>query len=351
MRECPVAPCLISRRRVLSCRSSTCAKENPIFIKRPLIKAEGECRETGEFWIELMEAMGLMPKLPDSLYRAAEEAVATGDRMKYAGALVKYLASHPQNATMIFFIIGKTLGKAMGSVQLASYWAGLLLGTDKLLKEDCERAGHAVYRGKFKTISKFAKPLADFDMMDQIFQKLYDNPEGIVFAKADVNNNYSNILHKDHKLRVFTPEMNEYIEKITPEKEKAALYGNREFPFVMSAGAHRDGGHNGWMRNHATHTFRNPCTMEINPVDARELGLEDGGKAKLITKTAEIEVDVEYCFRSNRGYVTVPHHFGFTVDGKTYGIGVNKLSGTDECDPVTGDPEWRYIPCRIEKAV
>ena len=31
------------------------------------------------------------------------------------------------------------------------------------------------------------------------------------------------------------------------------------------------------------------------------------------------------------------HHHGFTVDGKTYGIGVNKLTGSDEMDPVTGD--------------
>ncbi len=156
------------------------------------------------------------------------------------------------------------------------------------------------------------------------------------------------LLHKDHKLRVFTPEMNEYIRNITPEKEKEALYGDREYPFVMSAGIHRDGGHNGWMRNHATHVFRNPCTMEINPEDARELGLADGGKARLITKTTEAEVDVEYSFRTRRGYVTVPHHYGFKVDGKTYGIGVNKLTGADERDPVTGDPVWRYIPCRVE---
>lgn len=320
-----------------------------IFIKRPIIEAEGDVRETGEFWIDLMDAMGLMPKLPDYLYKAAEEAVASKNRMKYSGALIRYLATHPQNATMIFFIIGKTLGKAMGSVQLASYWAGLMLGTDKLLKEDCARAGHAVYRGKFNAISKVAKPLAEFDMMDQIFQKIYDNPEGIVFAKADVNNNYSNILHKDHKLRLFTPEMDEYIRKITPDREREALYGNEEYPFVMSAGIHRDGGHNGWMRNHATHVYRNPCTMEINPEDAMELGLTDGGKARLITKTTEAEVDVEYSYRTSRGYVTVPHHHGFTVNGKTYGIGVNKLTGSDECDPVTGDPVWRYIPCRIER--
>ena len=296
-----------------------------------------------------MDAMGLMPKLPDSLYKAAEEGVASGNRMKYLGELLKYLAAHPKYATMIFFIIAKTLGRDMGSVQLASYWAGLMLGTDKLLKADCARAGHAVYRGSIKRLAKIAKPLADFDMMDQVFQKILDNPEGIVFAKADVNNNYSNILHKDHKLRVFTPEMDEYIKKITPEKEKATLYGNSEYPFVLSAGTHRDGGHNGWMRNPATHPFRNPCTMEIHPEDARELGLENGEKARLITKTAEAEVDVEFTYRTSRGYVTVPHHFGFTVAGETYGIGVNQLSGTDERDAVTGDPIWRYVPCRIEK--
>lgn len=44
-----------------------------VFIKRSVVQAEGEARETGEFWIDLMDAMGLMPKLPDSLYKAAED--------------------------------------------------------------------------------------------------------------------------------------------------------------------------------------------------------------------------------------------------------------------------------------
>lgn len=320
-----------------------------IFIKRPIVKAEGDARETGEFWLDLMDAMGLMPKLPESLYKAAEEGVASGNRMKYLGALLRYIASHPKYATMIFFIIAETLGRAMGSVHLASFWGALMFGTDKLLKADCARAGHAVYRGKIKYFAKIAKPLADFDMMDQIFQKIYDDPDGIVFAKADVNNNCENVLYKDHKLRVFTPEMDEYINRITPDKEKAALCGNSDYPFVLSVGVHRDGGHNGWMRNHATHPFRNPCTMELNPEDARELGLENGEKARLVTRTAEAEVDVEVTCRTSRGYVSVPHHFGFTVDGKTYGIGINKLSGSDERDEVTGDPIWRYVPCRVEK--
>lgn len=43
-----------------------------------------------------------------------------------------------------------------------------MLGTDKLLKEDCARAGHAVYRDKFNTVAKLAKPLTGTDEMDPV---------------------------------------------------------------------------------------------------------------------------------------------------------------------------------------
>ena len=320
-----------------------------VFVKRPVIEPEGDLRETGEFYLDLADAMGLIPPIPKSLYDAADRAAATGDRMKYLRALIGYVIRHPKNFDKLVYIVGRTLGRSMGSPQLASYWAALLLATDDMLKASCARAGYKP-RGVFSGLARIPglNALAGIDIMDQVFQAVYEDPDGALFARADVYNEHDNVLYPDKLMRLYSEEMNDYLHYITPESERDALDGNGQFPFALSAGIHKDGGHNGWMRNPETYQYRNPWTMEINADDAAELGLHDGGKARLITKTAEAVVDVECSYETSRGYVTIPHHYGFTTAGRTDGIGANLFTGSDELDPVTGDPVWRFIPCRVE---
>ena len=52
-------------------------------LKHPALGQVGERKEDSEIWTGLAEAMGLLPKLPERLYRAAERAVHTSDRIPY----------------------------------------------------------------------------------------------------------------------------------------------------------------------------------------------------------------------------------------------------------------------------
>ena len=61
--------------------------------RKQVIRPEGEPREDVQIFAELTEAMGLIPKLPQWLYKAAEDAVLTGDRMTYFVKLLGWTAA------------------------------------------------------------------------------------------------------------------------------------------------------------------------------------------------------------------------------------------------------------------
>jgi len=86
-------------------------------LRRPVVEVEGEQKEAGEIFALLADAMGLVPRLPDSLYHAAE----SGSLKTYRDALIGYIMEHPENMMWAPFIAAKTLGNAIGSAQLATY--------------------------------------------------------------------------------------------------------------------------------------------------------------------------------------------------------------------------------------
>ena len=61
-----------------------------------------------------------------------------------------------------------------------------------------------------------------------------------------------------------------------------------------------------------------------------------------------IVIPTEYTYQAGKGYVLIPHHFGFEFKGVTIGTGVNELTRAEDMDEITGNPYFRYVPCRVE---
>ena len=86
---------------VLPCRSAYESWDATIFsmhfpdvyfqMRRPVVEVEGEQKEAGEIFTRLADAMGLIPALPDSLYKAA----GSGSLKTYRDALIGYVMEHP----------------------------------------------------------------------------------------------------------------------------------------------------------------------------------------------------------------------------------------------------------------
>lgn len=114
-----------------------------------------------------------------------------------------------------------------------------------------------------------------------------------------------------------------------------------EYPFILTTGRIQHHYHTGTMTRRAwaldreyPHGF-----MEINPEDAKMLGLKSRSKVKVISKISEIETEVFITEKIAKGVVFIPFHFSE--------VAVNKLIG-ENIDPVVQIPEYKVCAVRIE---
>ncbi len=313
--------------------------------RRAVVKAPGEAKEDAMIYAELTQAMGLIPKIPQFLYDAAEESVRTGDRIKYFMKVVGWIAAggmkyFDQAAT----VIALTLGKAMGSAGHAMNWAALMIS--KLSNRAIMAVGPDTKQHPL--LSKIPM-LKDFCIYDAAFQMVDEHPEGAVIAYSDTEHLMRrHIKHKDGKFHLWCEEIDSALKDITPEKEAEALRLKDGFNMILSAGRHSDGGMNTSMRNPATHRYRETYTLAMNPEDAKELGFTDGQLVRVSTSKGSLTIPVETTWQTCRGYCLIPHHMGLTYEGRTYGTHINFLTDHKDIDTLTGNARWRYTPCRVE---
>ena len=295
-------------------------------MRRPIIKPEGEPVEAGEVWVRLADRMGLIPPVPDELHQAASKG-----RSEFGQALMKYLQANPKAAAMMPFILAKTLGRVLGSVNLAALW-GILQTMPKSTRENAARVG-------FKP-----GPL----MGEEIFQAILDRPEGLWIGRMDPEKNMDELKTEDGKIHVYAPEMEEWLLSVTPENEKKALERNSEYPLILLAGRHMDMNANTLMRNPDWNQGKRACTLAMNPEDAEIMGFRDGQMVKVITEAGSEEIELEITDAARKGQVIMPHGFGLVYDGKKYGANVNRLTKNTNRDQFAATPLHRYVPCRVE---
>ena len=297
-------------------------------MRRPVVEAEGEQKETGEIFTRLADAMGLIPALPDSLYQAA----GSGSLRSYRDALIGYVMEHPKNMMRIPFIAAKTLGSAIGSAHLASYFTGFL-ERSQAKQEEAVRVGFD----------------AGPDQGLTLYQAIIDHPEGVLVGVQDIRKNLGRLATKDGRIRLHTAEAEEWIKEISPGEEEKRLKTDAEFPLILMAGRHMDMNANTAMRDPAWNEGRRPCTLAMNPADSEKFGFSDGQMVKVITEAGEETIEVEVTEDARKGQVIVPQGFGLVYDGVKYGANVNRLTKSTNRDFV-GTPMHRYVPCRVEAA-
>lgn len=318
-------------------------------IRHPVVEAEGDCKEPFEIWVDIADAMGIIPKLPASLYQKAQQAVAKNNRMIYMLELSKYLLLHPKQAKSAIFIIAQTLGKAMESVSQSAMFA-TFMSCDLGGSGKVERAGIKPHKRHF-ILNRLPK-FKDMTIMDAAFQQVLDTPQGVIIATDQVSDKdeytRSAIGHKDKQFHLYCDEIDQYIKQITPELELQAL---DKYPFALSSGQHTDFGVNGVMRNPDSYRFKSDKSFvaKISPFDAERLNIQEGDKIKITTDASEIIIPAEISYRFAAGYIIVPHHYGFKFNSQNIGEGVNKLIAKQQMDKLTGNPLIRHIPCNIER--
>ena len=295
-------------------------------MRPPVIQAEGEQKENGEIFTLLAEAMGLIPPIPESLHTAAQ----SGSLMEYRQKLGEYLVSSPEGGKALPFIVAKTLGKALGSVHLASLFP-LFIQLSKSRQEDSAKAGFP--------------PGPDQGL--SIFQAIRSHPEGILIEVRDPEKNLEALLTKNKKIQLYNPEVDDWIKKIDAVNEAEQLRLDENFPLILMAGRHMDMNSNTNMRDPAWNKDKRACTLAINPSDAEALGIADKQLVRVVTEAGEEDIEAEVTQDARKGQVIMPHGFGLVYDGVKYGANVNRLAKNTNRDFV-GTPMHRYVPCRVE---
>jgi len=296
-------------------------------MRRPVATALGEPWEESRIIIALADRMGLLPEIPNHLYEAGQ-----GDRLKFGLALMQFAQADPKAAQMLPFVLGKTLGKALESSNLAALW-GILQTAPEGFREQAARVG-------------FPK---DITLGEQVFQAILDHPEGFWIGEVDEADPLAQVRTSDKKINLFIPELQEWVKGIDAVREEAALQADPKYPLILMAGRHIDENANTIMRDPKWNKDRSRiCTITMHPQDAHERGLHDRQLVRVITDAGHIEIEVEITEFARPGHVTIPHGFGLAHQGVTYGANVNRLTKNTHRDPLAGTPLHRYVPCQVE---
>lgn len=294
-------------------------------MRRPIIEPEGEPLEMGEIHLRLADKLGLIPPIPEKLYKAAEESHAA-----FAQALMEYAMTEPKAMKAMPFILGKTLGKAMGSVHLAALW-GMLQTVPKSFRKNAARAGFT----------------PGMEMGEELFQQILDHPEGIWVGRTDPEENLTNIRTEDGKTNLVIPELRKELENLDSEHEEADLTPDPAYPFVLMAGRHFKMNANTLMRDPVWNEGKRYSTCMMHATDAAALGLKDGQMVRVTTEAGSEEIELEITEMAHKGHVVIPHGFGMVYNGVKYGANVNRLTKNTHRDQF-GTPLHRYVPCRVE---
>jgi anaerobic selenocysteine-containing dehydrogenase len=295
-------------------------------MRRPIIEPEGEPLEVGEIITRIADRIGLIPEIPDSLYKAAE-----GDRLAFGAELIKYAQSEPKALQNMPFVLSKTLGRKLGSGNLAALW-GLLMTAPEGFRENAVRMG-------FKNSPA---------MGDEIFQAILDHPGGLWIGKCDTENNFASIQTEDGRIQVYASEMEEWVKSIESESEAAALETNEQYPLILNAGRHTSMNANTLMRDPSWNEGKRACTLAMNPADADKYGFSDGQKVRIVTEAAEAGIELEVTDSVRKGMVIIPHGFGLIYNNEVYGVNINRLTKNTHRDKLAATPLHRYVPCRVE---
>ncbi len=329
-------------------------------MRHPVIESKSQAKESSRILAEIADAAGVVPDLPDYLYRAGKK-----DRLTFTMALLSYIKAHPKTRRLLPLIMAKARAKTTDSINLDAMWA-LFLSSPTKFRKNAARAGYpmpSVVNAAFnlpqwpKVCSGMLQcrsftPLAILTPQvahaESLFAAVLKNPSGMWIGKAE-EDNMAELRTKDGKINLYIAEMEQWLTEISPEAEKRALRPNPEYPFILNAGRHMPENANSMMRKPDWNKGRRTCTLAINPLDAKGLDIVDGETVRLTTEAASGEIELEVSDEVRIGQALVPHGFGLKYAGSVHGVAINRFTRNTHRDRLAATPLHRYVPCRIDK--
>lgn len=155
----------------------------------------------------------------------------------------------------------------------------------------------------------------------------------------------------DRKIHLAPPDL----ASALPDALGSPIAVSSEFPFLLISGARRLASYNTW-----THNI--PALMEkmkgnwatLNPEDAARLGITDGARIRVTSRTGSVEIGAVVSPDVREGVVAIHQFWGHNYESgmqtsrKHPGVNVNFLHDDRVRDRFCGMPVYNGTPCRIE---
>jgi anaerobic selenocysteine-containing dehydrogenase len=187
------------------------------------------------------------------------------------------------------------------------------------------------------------------ELAEALFDAMIDSPSGFIFSVDEYEESWNRVRTPDGRLQLAVDELFDELDGLASGAPKPA---SADFPFVLSAGERRSFTANTIVRDPAWRRKDAAGALRINPLDAKDLGVEDGGMARISTRRGSAEVCVEVSDRMQPGHVSLPNGLGIDYpasDGRrATGVSPNELTSGADRDWLAGTPWHKYTPARIE---
>ena len=181
-------------------------------------------------------------------------------------------------------------------------------------------------------------------------KKLRAEPHGVIVADSiPTGVIHDRVRHGDKKIHLDHPALNAEIARL------GSVNGDDPHYPLRLIGLRELRSHNSWMHN-APILMRGgrEQPLRVHPQDAERYGLEDGGTARLASKSGEVEVPVRVTDEVRTGVVALPHGWGhrggWKLANAAGGVNVNVLASAEagDLEPLAGMAFLNGIPVRVE---
>lgn len=322
-------------------------------LRPPVVSGPVEALPEAEIYYRLAKAMHLVPQAPKLLQYLGKKT--SGNRAFYAitlmcSAFIGARGDSNKITSFAAFWNYEALGRSLKSPTLSSVWLSCL-GFALLQRKDMLR----VLGKKFRWSTPFR-------MAGETFQRIMANPQGVVVASLDRDDNFSHAVRTGDKKIDLLPDairplFNRAMDAFNNEADAndGSTEGN-QYPLLLCAGERTAWNANTLHRSPHWRKGKGPYFwIKINPVTAQALELEDGEQVKLVTPQGDISGPIKITDTVFPGVLSAPNGFGIeyldTASGELTKVGenLNQLTSLEQRDPITGIPYLKHQRCRLEK--
>ena len=303
---------------------------NTFTLRAPILDPQPGTLAEGEIHRRLVRAIGAMTDEDVAPLRAA----AAMGRSAFATELQRVVAERPHLAAVMTVLLYETLGPTLGAgnENAASLW-GASQNFARRYPESLRRAG---FNG------------GAHELGDALFDAMLKNRSGVVISVDPFAETWRRI--PDGRINLTISELMNELKSLRDEHPTR----NAEFPFVLSAGQRRSSTANTIIRDPQWRPKDPVGALWMNPIDASGLGVESGGRVRLVTKRASTETVVEVTDSMLPGHVALPNGSGLWYPDREgqeflHGVPPNELTASEDRDWIAGTPFHKQVPARIER--